>query len=147
MNSVSSDLLNRGSIQIETPANPAAGANLIWTVPAQQRIELLYLHFGIITSAAVANRYATIQFVGPLGDVLWRSAPQIIQVASQTRHYFASATPNNMPVAFTDALQLTMPPRNLLTTLWTIETNVTAMDAGDQIFAAALTYLRQSTPV
>jgi hypothetical protein len=143
---LSSELLNRGSFQIATPVNPAAGANLIWPVPGQQRIEVLYIHFALVTSAAVANRFATIQFVGPLGDIIWRSPPALVQTASQTRHYYAAAGPNLMPVAYTDANQLWLPNRNILGAVCTIETNIGAIDALDQVFAAAITYLRQATP-
>lgn len=143
---LSSELVNRGSLQYTTIANPAAGTDFQWAVPIGERVEIVAVRFTLVTSAAVANRYATLTIQEPAGTAIYRCAPQIVQTASQTRIYYASQCNNAMPVAYTDAEQLALPPRNTIRTLWTLNSAIGLMDVADQISAIHLVYLRQVLP-
>lgn len=44
------------TLETFTQADPAAGTNLIWPVPARRRVEILAVSYTFTTSAAAANR-------------------------------------------------------------------------------------------
>ena len=76
-----------GAVLEQQIANPAAGAEWTFTVPAGQVMEILSLHWVLATSAAVANRVSGFEILDGAGNVvgIWRGGA--VQAASLTENY------------------------------------------------------------
>jgi hypothetical protein len=135
----------RGSIQAETIPDPAAGTEIHYVVNDAYVIEPIAMRFIFTCSAAAANRNVTVIIRAGDGRQLWRSAPIVVQTASQGRTYFAgrSFAPNT--IIYPNALQLPLPNGILLPELWSIGTLTDAIDVGDQFAAVYLWYIRSLT--
>lgn len=67
-------------------ANPAAGANFIWTVPTNTLIQVISVRFNLTTDATVANRVP--QFYGYIAAAIhFNTPPAVVQAASLARSY------------------------------------------------------------
>jgi hypothetical protein len=134
--------ITRGSLTVVHIANPGAGNEVAYAVPASFRIEPLSIRFDVITSAVAANRYIMITYNEPAGQALYTCPPVVAQTAGQTRHYNASKTAAPNTIVYPNALQLNLPPDFILNQLYTINTLTDGLDAGDTIINIWLTYLR-----
>lgn len=122
----------RGNLDYYAPADPAAGAQVLITVPANRLWRIRSIMFNFATSAVVANRFV---YVG-LHTQTFLYAEQLgnhVQTASQTYDFYflPGITPFDDSVNSISTGQLPLD-------LWMmsgdlITTRVKAMDAGDQI--------------
>lgn len=114
------------------PADPAAGADIDYTVPAHTIIVPVHLEVRLTTSVAAANRLVSLRFTR--GGVPSMSVfAQLVQTASLTWFYEFAAGLNSMTAATLTTLQVGLPlywvlhPTDILTVL------LTAGDAADQL--------------
>lgn len=146
MNAPFAPHLLRGSLQTEAISNPAAGAEISWTTPSNFMIEILYLRFRLVTSAAAPIRQVTIGIYTPTAVITWRSAPVILHNASTTYDYNVSTSGFEPIIIITPTLQLNIPPNHLLREAWTIGTATLLLDAADQFSAINIVYVRHAIP-
>jgi hypothetical protein len=110
-------------------ADPAAGAEITEIVPANTRWKIRTFNYTLVTSAAVANRRPVLTFATS-GDVIWETASNIAQTATQAAKYRAGV---GVPFFLYDTLAYHLP---LPCDLWlaagaVISTVTAALDAGD----------------
>lgn len=72
--------------KVITIANPAAGAEIVATVPANKTWRILAVHFKLVASATVANRLVRLLFDDGT-VVLFKVPNDVNHVASQTTEY------------------------------------------------------------
>lgn len=65
-----------------TPGNPGAGNPLVWTVPANTIVQVIYVGVTLTTNAAVANRVPYVSILDPVGNEGPHSYPGVVQPAS-----------------------------------------------------------------
>jgi len=76
-------MADRHDLMVVSPADPAAGANLIWPVPANKVIQVVSVQINLTTSVDVANRLPCLQIV--LGGVSrMQFSPSFVQAADLT---------------------------------------------------------------
>ena len=75
---------------LTSPASPAAGANFLFAVPANQLWRLISVKFHVLTSAAVPVRRVQLQ-LNYAGQILYRSDAQFSQPASTDTDYMFAA--------------------------------------------------------
>lgn len=118
-------------------ANPAAGAEVVFTVPSGVEMELLSFITTLTTDGTVSNRAVRPRITDGVLTV-WETRATNTQAASQVVTYAASQqigdTGFNAPIA-TRAL----PTQLRLREGWTIGTATTNLQAGDQFSATVLT--------
>ena len=140
-----SDIM-RGSVITEALAAPGAGAVFDYVLPGFFNYELQFLTFQLTASAAVANRNVTITIEDDTPNLLWRCSPIIVQTAGQVRTYHASQLSAPNTIVYPNALQLALPPRNLLRPGYHISLAIDAMDAADQITDIFIHLIRHAMP-
>lgn len=141
---LSSSQLHRGAVTTNLIGNPAPGANFHWAVPALYNIEVHYISLTLTNDANAANRNLTLQFREPGGAVMWRSSPIFVQLATIVRTYYASQSNAPITIVYPNALQLALPPQNLLRYGWFIDSEIGSIQAGDQLSEIRITYIRQA---
>lgn len=127
--------------KLVTVANPAAGANFSIAVPKGEQWHVVALHFKLATSAAVANRSAAIQVLGPDGATpITEVGPgAVVQAASLTNVYNFQAGANgtgsqgNVVNATTGSVIGSLPGDLWLTGGCVLQSAVAAIDVADQI--------------
>src|SRR3990170_4429385 len=72
------------------PADPAAGAEVIITVPTAKRWRLVAIRFRLVTSATAASRQVTL-IIDDGTNVIWRKLVAATQTAGLTRNYLFTA--------------------------------------------------------
>ncbi len=121
---------NRGFFPRERGANPAAGAECIFTVGTGRVKIVQCLYLTLTTSAAVANRRVHVIFRSE-GDIIFQTFSDIDQTASTTKKYVVSAM-HGLPDREDDnVILITIPENIVLTGDETIETLTTNLQAGD----------------
>jgi hypothetical protein len=111
-------------------AQPAAGADLVATVPATVVWEVKALQFQLTTSAAVGNRIPHLVLKDSLGFAFFNFPAIQNQQAAQTLQY--SAGISSVAVAFDNSVTWVLPYVSRLLQQWTIGTLTTGLLAGDQ---------------
>jgi len=120
-----------GAVLVPTVSTPAAGANIIATVPNNTKWRIQSFRFALITDATVASRLIAIRIKDASGNVVYDQTFQVAQTASLT--YIYTAAPGSALTLSVFNLRQTMPiPINLvLTAGYTIETSTGSLQAGD----------------
>lgn len=115
------------------PASPAAGAGLTQKLDPTYLWRPLSVRFSLSTDANVANRFVSVDYCDPEGNVYLRNAPGLVITASTTGQIFdfnyqravaewASGTDIMSPLA-----DLFLPAG------WQIKLTIGSVQAGDQI--------------
>lgn len=124
--------------------NPGAGNQLSYSVPANARIEIIYLGFIFQTSAAVADRYATVLGATPTLDQTM-GATDVAQVASKTYGYaFVAGLPESVDLSAANVIVAPLAPSLLLEPGDSLESYVFNIDGSDSI-TSIITRFRQWT--
>lgn len=139
-------LLLRGELVHQQVTDPAAGSDFGVQFPNFMRQEILYVAFRFITSAAVANRNVTLCFRDGGGTIIWRSTPVVAQTAGQTRYYYASAANGPNTIIYPLALQIALPPLNVLGPFYQLGSVIDAIDIGDQLALITINRLQHGEP-
>ena len=124
---------------------PSAGANAAVSVPGQYAMRVLAALATLTTSATVANRLLSLDYISANAVTRVRNPITAVQAASVTGHayvwnsaYAAALNitngPNVMPVS-----DLLVPPA------WSIQFTVDSIQAGDQLSALSLVVLKVPT--
>ena len=71
-----------------TPADPAAGANLVIPRGQERWLQILAVRFTITTSSAVANRFVAVDILGRGNVRAWRFGATAVITASTTAQEF-----------------------------------------------------------
>lgn len=121
-----------------TVANPAAGADWTYPVPAGVQQTLISVRAVLTTSAAVANRFPVLRITSPTGQILADVSALAAQTASTTVTYvwMAGAPANNV----NNVQQMTLPNGLRLLGGSTMQTITSGIAAGDQWSAITITY-------
>lgn len=119
-----------GFIRNIIPANPAAGADIINTVPPNARWRPIAFQYALVTSAAVANRVSAIVLTDGAAAFFQNNQPPA-QAASTTVVYNWSTLTNQTAVVLGQVLT-PFPAGVLLEPGWQINTVTNAIQAGDQ---------------
>lgn len=131
---------------VQAPANPAAGADITYTVPAGVTQQLQTVEFTLTTSATVANRQI-ILIIDDGTHELWRIIVPVTQAASLTYVYAFGGTTNDAAVRTVGANNevLSELPAITLAAGYRIRTSTVNLQAGDQFSAIAIGVLQAST--
>lgn len=121
-------------------ANPAAGDNLTYAVPANARIEIIYLGFILATDANAANRYPTILGATPtLNQTM--AAAATAQVASKTYGWsFVAGLPAEVDLSAANIVVVPMSTRLILEPGDSLESYLVNIQAGDAITSIITRY-------
>lgn len=122
-----------GRIRAITGTDPAAGVNIVETVPAGVRWRLISIQFSLVTSAAVANRSVSILFDDGATIFLTVSDNQV-QAASLTHTYCVGAW-GQIGLMGGSTHALNIPENFVLSAGMRFRTSVGSMDAGDNLSA------------
>ena len=128
-----------GELGIVVGANPAAGAEMVDTVPIGERWLLLSLMIELITAATAANRRVRFRFTDGTNE-FYRGVAGSAQTASRTIRYSGSPGGAEHAVRI-DEMVLSLPNRMLLGPGFTIETRTDSLQAGDNYGAPS--FLRE----
>lgn len=79
----------RGFLEVETPANPAAGANFSKTVDGRYVSRLVAVTFTLVTDANVANRVVSVDIQDGNGKLLNSRGPAVQILAGTTQQFSA----------------------------------------------------------
>jgi|SRR5579872_2964193 len=123
--------------RVVTIAKPAAGVDVVATVPANARWKVWSMFATLVTDAVVNNRVPHVVITdGPLNDTVHNVPANNNQVAGATVNYSAGA--GVFGVSFDNAVVMVLPVELDLLQKWTIGFKTTNLDAGDQWSALAL---------
>lgn len=111
-------------------ANPAAGTDWLFTVPANARMRIVSLQAQLATSAAVANRNVQI-FVNDGVNPYWTHGVAATIPASTTDQITATTT-NAPPEVVTTTQEMVLPPGLILPGGHKIGTSTVNIQVGDQ---------------
>lgn len=121
-----------------TVANPAAGADWAYTVPAGVQQTLISVRAVLTTSATVANRFPVLRITSPTAQILADVSALAAETATSTVTYvwMAGAPANNV----NNVQQMALPTGLRLLPGSTIQTITSGIQAGDQWSAITITY-------
>lgn len=114
-----------------TVANPAAGADWVWTVPSSTAWQIQSIRAQLVTSAAVANRTPVLRVTDTAGNIVLDAPATAAQAASATVVYEWVAGVPDQALTGGD-LQLELPTGLTLEANWTVQTVTAGIQAGDQ---------------
>lgn len=121
--------------QVNTFANPAAGAPLVITIPPNEAWLLRSLKFDLVTDANAANRLVEL-FLDDTASVFFQLPAESIQIASTTRRYTFGRGVGYQ--ARTGIVSIHGLPDLTLDPGWRIQGQVDSIQVGDQISAAVI---------
>ena len=128
--------------------DPAAGAEISFTVPAGETWELQSFEGALVTSAVVANRQVSLIIDNGAGATLARIVAAATQAASLTYVYSFSDVGYEYGAVRDNKLVQGL-PRMTLAAGWTVRTSTLNLDVGDNwgpaVVGAALSYVRTTT--
>jgi hypothetical protein len=122
-------IAGQGSLRTIIGTNPAAGAEISETVPANTRWRLISLHANLTTSAVVANRVVHVQ-LDDGANLFFQSDPNENQPASSLFGYNFTSGPL-LNSALSQQVMLPLPLTPLLGPGYRIRTLTAALDGGD----------------
>jgi hypothetical protein len=131
----------------QTPANPAAGAGAIVTVPAGQSWTLQSIAFTLTCSAAVANRNVQVTILDAGGRTLYTFFDPTALTASQVATVNlapGNPTAHNVTTGSNVAITGNLPPGLVLAAGSVISINAQGLQAADQFSAIAIQTLVSS---
>lgn len=119
------------------PANPAAGANLIWTAPVNQLTRLLQVNWIFTASAVVVSRYPTLA-INRGGVITFRKGDTTPVTAGTAWNYYycAGSSDNYNSYLYMRGLQ----PDFILNTSDQLIISAINMDVADTITSISITY-------
>lgn len=120
-----------GFIRNIIPANPAAGADIVNTVPTNARWRPIAFQYALTTSAAVGNRTSEVLLADNLGNAFFQNTQSPAQAASTAVVYNWSNLTNITAVVLGQTLNA-LPPGVFLEPGWQINTVTNGILAGDQ---------------
>lgn len=123
----------RGTFRIILGSVPAAGAEIVETVPANTRWMLSAFRFKLVASVAVANR-TPVLFIDDGVNIVWETENPTAITASQTATYNAGAGVQNGTLVAPD-FQITLPETLLLPAGARIRTLTGNIQGADQYAA------------
>lgn len=129
-----------GSVYTVAGSDPAAGAEVTYTVGSGQALLLKGIRFALVTDATVANRVVALQIKDDAGVVVFETSAAINQAASLTYTYTFAAGLGYRDTAISTGLTLGVgiPDDLLLPAGWTIVTSTTLIKAGDNYGAPVI---------
>jgi len=126
----------------QTVANPAAGAEWTFTVPAGTKYYLKSLNYTLVTSATVATRISQI-LIDDGTRTLYKSEVNQTQAASLTTVY-SGASGILDTTATVQSAHVSLPTDMALAAAWRVRTSTTAIQVADQYSAITLGLLQFS---
>jgi hypothetical protein len=123
--------LSPGVPKVLTQANPAAGADLVLTVPGGKVWEVWAVNATLVTSAAAASRMPQL-LVDDGATTALRIAASAFQVATQTTLYTWVADFGSAIGVANSSWSLPIPARLALGSGYRVRTSTLAIDAADQ---------------
>lgn len=139
---------DNGDITELTSSNPAAGAEISFTVPDNRVIKLLGVGFTLVAAAAAASRRVHLQITFPGGGLL-DFFSNVDQIISETKNYTCAAVPGLLAQSAGSSIIIPIPDGLLLTQGAIISTDTDNINAGDNFSAASIEciqYLGRITP-
>lgn len=130
---ITSDLDGPGEMQSLTGANPAAGIEIIETVPTNTIWRLWGGYATLVTDAGVANRRVNV-YIDDGTNNIFRSVSASVQTASNTETY--TIGPH---AVVADNHWIPTPSGMVMLAGWRIQTSTTLIEAGDNWSAPQLT--------
>lgn len=128
-----------GDVQVITPANPAAGANLIYTLPAGYRYQIMAVRMIYASDANVANRNLILQITDAVPNTLWEVMNLLNHAASTTTNYTFSDHGYSHTAFLASRMIAAIPVRMTLRAGWIIRTLINNVQVGDQLSGIAIT--------
>ena len=128
-----------GNLDIQTPDNPAAGANLTFTLPPAHYRILQSVQFTVATDANAANRYVNVEYIGRGALQNIRNAATLVLTANTTAQTFqfdtahGSSEWNTNTAVFAPLLDMPLPAG------WQVKITIDNIQVGDQIASVKLT--------
>lgn len=120
-----------------TIANPVAGADFVYIVPANIRIELLFVRFQFDASIAAANRIAAIRIDDGINFYCGFTSKQDM-VGGTTWYINIGAGLSDTSVATSEDIFISLTPNLIIPATHRIMSAITNIDATDQISAIRL---------
>lgn len=111
--------------------DPAAGVEVVCTVPANARWKVKAFRFALVTDGTVASRFVNVRVKDASGNILWDAGANVAQTASLTTIYNVAPGVQQQAAIVNLRLQIPIPPDLVLFQGYTIETFTTALVAGD----------------
>ena len=131
-----------GEPLIVLPGNPAAGANLIYPLPAGYRYQLKSLIFTFVTDATVSNRNCILQVTSGVPNTLWEITQQYNHAANTTVTYCFSDHGYSTSTLMAARLYADVPVTMSLLAGWVVRTAINNLQAGDQLSVSAIVFHR-----
>jgi hypothetical protein len=135
----------RGFVDRDSPANPAAGAGLVYRLNSNWLFRPLSVRFAVTTDANVANRFVTLDYCDSEGNVYVRNAAGLVLTASTTAQVFDFNAQRTVAEWATNTDILAPLADMFLPGGWQIQVNLSNIQAGDQIASARLYFERWTT--
>ena len=111
---------------------PAAGSDLSFTIPHNQHWRIISLSFRLLADANVANRLPRIQLQARSGTVVFTTLPAAFQTASQDRRYIMGAFGFDFGTTDPTFRAIPCPVDFVAADDFTLVTNTTGLQVGDQ---------------
>ena len=123
-----------GNYEVITFADPAAGAEFSYTVPAGERFEIIALRIRLTTAVAVANRAVHLRFRDASANVIYGSVSNVNQTASFIGEYNFGSGLGTVGELSTQEFEAygPMPKGFIMLPGWTIVTVTSNIQAADQ---------------
>lgn len=128
-------------IELVNHGNITAGNEITFTTFANSLTELVAFQATLSTNATVADRLVTLQLNDGTRTALMVN-PVIAQTASTNLTYIANQAQPKDPPAGAAFQQLCLPPMIRAPENWTIETNTSGLQGGDQYLQVKAIYRR-----
>lgn len=120
-------------------ANPSAGAQWSYTVPAGEILKLASIRYTLTTDANVANRTPGFEILDSTGTVVYSQSSTITQPASLAKVYeYSNAGESFVPGSGLGTFLTTIPDEIVLAEGWVIRSTSVAGQVGDQYSAITL---------
>lgn len=121
-----------GAPYVQTVANPAAGADWIFTVPVGQRIRIISLQAQLVTSATVANRNTQIGLFSSGGINVMFAGAANASIPASTTAQVVGANMGSPSTVITTTVYCQLPASVTLGGGFRIQTSTVGLQAGDQ---------------
>lgn len=140
LSDISEKQVKSGYLRVVAGTDPAAGSEILETVPTNARWDLVSIRMQLVTSAAVANRQPRL-FLDDGTNEFWRAAVTGNITASLTTQITAGRGLVREAIS-TTVISIALPNDTELLQGWRIGTSTVAMDAGDN-YAVPIMYVKE----
>ena len=121
-----------------TQTNPAAGADFVFTVNADQRIHVVSIDFQLITDATAANRNVRVKFSDGTNDFSFCGHTTNITASLTRQLHFSTAYSASEQESASGDYHIQLPPDLYLNPGDTLESDVFNIQATDAITAIVI---------